>query len=675
MSFTVGETVGLYKIVSYIGQGGMATIFRAHQTNLDRDVALKIIHPALKEDKSFVVRLKREATVIAKLSHPNIVAVHDLAEHEGLPFLVLQFIDGQTLKDVLATQKLSTAQILNIARPVADALMYAHAHGVLHRDVKPSNILIDTEGHVYLTDFGLARIAQSGESTSSQDMLIGSPHYLSPEQARSEAVDARTDIYSLGIILFEMFAGKVPFSGETPYATILAQINEAPPTPRSINPKIPPAVEQVILKAIAKDPKDRYGSMREMMRALENAVRGPRDADEPAAPIPLLEYKPSSERVLLAPLALVGDQLKTAKTTLSDNSNKRRPLVLAGLGLGALIMLLLCVGVGYLGYRMLPSIFPPARGTPTVMFGIVDAQPTQTFSSVTVAPPPLIVPLLSPTRPAAAATRVVDTPRGKIAYTVATGDAAEQHMIWIADADGTDAKPVIEAGLWPSLSPDGTKIAYYRMKDTGIYVANIDGGNAHRLVATETCCVQWSPDSKRLVYLQGKLKAGDTKIFIMNADGSSATEITPGFNPAWAPDGNRLAYAACQPNSTECGLYIYDLKTHAATMITRDNGGAPQWSPRSDRIVYHADSGKGATNVFAIKSDGSGRTQLTSGKSNDGQPAWTVDGSHILWRSDQDGKGWAIFAMRADGSNPRLIIKNAPPDGDRWARESLSCGP
>ena len=265
MGFGVGETVGQFEIVEYLGQGGMATIYKAHQTNLDRFVALKVIHPVLKDDQAFLNRLKREASIIAKLNHPNIVTVYDYSEFDGIPFLVLRFIDGKTLKAVLQQQKLGTTQILRIIRPVADALSYAHSRGVLHRDVKPSNILIDNEGHVYLTDFGLARIAHSSESTSSHDMMIGSPHYLSPEQAKSEPVDARTDIYSLGIVLFEMFTGKVPFSAETPYGTILAQINQAPPAPRTINPKVPAAVEQVIQKALAKDPKDRYASIREMM--------------------------------------------------------------------------------------------------------------------------------------------------------------------------------------------------------------------------------------------------------------------------------------------------------------------------------------------------------------------------------------------------------------------------
>lgn len=673
MSFKVGETIGPYKIVAQIGQGGMATIFKAYQTNLDRYVALKVMHPALKEDRSFVMRLQREATVIAKLSHPNIVAVHDFREYEGIPFLVLQYIEGKTLKDVLKEQKLNTQQILNIVRPVADALSYAHARGVLHRDVKPSNILIDNEGHVYLSDFGLARIAQSGESTASQDMMIGSPHYLSPEQAKSETVDVRTDVYSLGVVLYEMFVGRVPFKAETTYATILAHINDPPPPPRSINPKVPPAVEQVILKALAKNPNDRYPSVREMIRALENAVRGPREVDEPAAPIPLIEYKPSPEVVTPPPQTRVTAPKSPAAPAPRVQKPARRaqtprawlPLAMAVL---AFIAFIACLGVGAF------VIVPAFSSTPTPIL-ITWTTPTRAgVLPVPTATKPLVFPAIqSPTRPPSPTP--VPGLRGKIAYTVATGGNPDQRAIYIADADGTNARAIIEFGLWPSLSPDGKQIAYYRIREEGIYVANSDGSAARRIVTGETCCPQWSPDGKRLMYLQGKLKLGDVKIIIINPDGSGKDEVVAGFSPAWAPDGNRIVYTACQPGTTQCGLHIFDLRTQRATMITRDDGKTPHWSPRGDKIVYHADSGQGATNLFVINPDGSNRTQVTFGRGNTGQAVWSLDGNSIFYRSDQDGRVWGIFVMRADGGARRLLINNVPPDPDNWARELLSVSP
>lgn len=694
MGFAVGETVGQYEIVEYVGQGGMATIFKAHQTNLDRFVALKVIHPVLKDDQAFLNRLKREASIIAKLNHPNIVTVYDFSEFEDMPFMVLRFIEGKTLKVVLQQQKLGTQQILKIIRPVADALSYAHSRGVLHRDVKPSNILIDNDGLVYLTDFGLARIAHSSESTSSHDMMIGSPHYLSPEQAKSEPVDARTDIYSLGIVLFEMFTGQVPFSAETPYGTILAQINQAPPAPRSINPKVPAAVEQVILKALAKEPKERYASIRDMMRAMENAARGPKDAaDEKVAPIPLFDYKPARTLPLPGSLSDMGKQIKTAATSLGGNDTKKKqPWVAIGAAFFVLLVILVCiVGAAFLALQT--PLFQ-ASGTPRVTgtrsTGVAAAvantpistdTPTATataLAAATAVPSPVDhtavpTPTNPPTRQPAPPPG--NAPRGRIAYSVATGDQAEQHSIWVANADGSNAQKVIDLAMWPALSPDGKLIAYYRIKDEGIYVANVDGGDAHKILVGETCCVQWSRDSKHLIYVQGKLKAGDTRVKIVNPDGTNPTELTLGpspYNPSFSPDGTKIAYAACQQaNKNSCGIFVYDLNTKESKLITTDGGGDPQWSPRGDRIVYQA----GNPNVFVVNPDGSGLKQLTFGKSNDGQPTWSNDGNFIFWRSDQDGKGWAIYAMRSDGSDKRLVVNNVPPDGDRWGYESLSAGP
>jgi serine/threonine protein kinase len=696
MGFAVGETVGQFEIVEYLGQGGMATIYKAHQTTLDRFVALKVIHPVLKDDQAFLDRLKREASIIAKLNHPNIVTVYDFSEFEGMPFLVLRYIDGKTLKAVLQQQRLGTNQILKIIRPVADALSYAHSRGVLHRDVKPSNILIDNEGHVYLTDFGLARIAYSSESTSSHEMMIGSPHYLSPEQAKSEKADARTDIYSLGIVLFEMFTGQVPFSSETPYGTILAQINQTPPSPRSINPKVPPAVEQVILKALAKEPKDRYASVRDMMRALENAARGPKNApEEDSAPIPLIDYKPARTLPLPDSLSDMGNQIKTAAASLGGGDTKRsQRWVLIAAGLLALLVIFLCLfGATLLAIKAPPfqaAGTPLKAGTPTfVAAAVATAQPTsarvatETLAPVIVATPTSPTPVRastitgtlanSPTRPPAPP--AADAPKGKIVYSVATGDLAEQHSIWVANADGSNAYKAIDLALWPSLSPDGKQIAFYRIKDEGIYVANADGGDVHKILPNETCCVQWSRDSKHLILVQGKLKAGDTHVKIINPDGTNAVELQLGvspYNPAWSPDGSKIVYAACdQADRNKCGLFVYDMESKASKMITTDGGGAPQWSPRGDKIVYRA----GNPNVFVVNPDGSGIKQLTSGKSNDGQPVWSNDGNFIFWRSDQDGKGWAIYVMRADGSDKHLVLNNTPPDGDRWGYESLSAGP
>jgi len=276
MSFRAGENVGSYRIIEKLGQGGMATVFKAYHPSLDRYVAIKVLHPAFTEDSQFLERFTREARVVARLEHPNIVQVYDFAEHEGQPYLVMKYIEGETLKARLQRGPLTKSEVIRTIHAIGEALSYAHKQGVLHRDVKPSNILISEEGRVFLTDFGLARMAEAGASTLTGDMLMGTPQYISPEQARGEKkLTERTDIYSFGIVLYEIVVGKVPFSADTPFSIIHDHIYTPLPLPREVNPKIPLAIQEVLLKALAKEPEDRYGSGEALVEAFKHSITVP----------------------------------------------------------------------------------------------------------------------------------------------------------------------------------------------------------------------------------------------------------------------------------------------------------------------------------------------------------------------------------------------------------------
>jgi len=274
MPLAEGQHIGPYQIVAQVGQGGMATIYKAYHPRLDRYVAIKVMHQAFLQDPGFLSRFEREARIVAKLEHPNIVPVYDFADVEGQPYLVMKHIDGQSLRQINERGGLTLADIVRILPPVASALDYAHAAGVLHRDIKPSNIILDGNGVPYLTDFGLARLAQMGESTLSADVLLGTPHYISPEQAMGRKdVDWRTDLYSFGVVIYELFTGRVPFSADTPYAVIHDHIYTPLPSARSLNPELTTEIEAVLTKALAKDPHDRYETAGDMVQALLTAVR------------------------------------------------------------------------------------------------------------------------------------------------------------------------------------------------------------------------------------------------------------------------------------------------------------------------------------------------------------------------------------------------------------------
>ncbi len=308
MAFSPGETIGAYRIIEQLGQGGMASVFKAYHAALDRYVAIKVLHPAFKQDPTFLARFEREARIVAKLDHPNIIPIYDFAEHEGTPYLVIRYVEGQTLKQLMRSGPLPFDRILSIFNPIAEALAYAHAQGVLHRDIKPSNIIIANDGHIYLADFGLARMIQPEQSTISRDMLIGTPQYISPEQAKGDPVDARSDIYSLAVVLFEMMTGRAPFSADTPYSIIHDHIYTPLPLPTSLNPDISPNVERVLLKALDKDPNARYATATEFMDALAtslSAVSMPSHADRARVTV-VKENKPRRAPLVFALTVLDG---------------------------------------------------------------------------------------------------------------------------------------------------------------------------------------------------------------------------------------------------------------------------------------------------------------------------------------------------------------------------------
>src|SRR5580700_10370952 len=252
---------GRYELSHLVARGGMAEVYRAHDRLLDRPVALKILFPELSVDRAFVERFRREAQAAANLSHPNIVPVFDWGEDGGTYFIVMEFIDGRALSSILRSAgPMHPDRAAEIGADVAIALAYAHRHGVIHRDVKPGNVLITEDGIVKVTDFGIARAINTEESLTQTGAVMGTATYFSPEQAEGMGVDARSDIYSLGVVLFEMVTGRPPFMGDTPVAVASKHVRENPPTPRAINPSVPQDLEAIILKCMAKSPEYRYAT-------------------------------------------------------------------------------------------------------------------------------------------------------------------------------------------------------------------------------------------------------------------------------------------------------------------------------------------------------------------------------------------------------------------------------
>ncbi len=294
----VGTTIGGYHILEEVGQGGMATVYRAHQISMDRDVAIKVLPPQFLNQTTSLDRFKQEASIVAHLEHRAIVPVHDYGEHEGIPFIVMRYMDGGSVDDLMDKGAIPPDQALGILQQIAPALDYAHREGVLHRDLKPSNILLDSNGDAYITDFGIARILGTNPKPLTTSGVVGTPSYMSPEQAQGHDLDGRSDVYALGVVLFEMLTGVRPFEGETPYTVAVKHVTESPPSACKINPSLTRAVEQVLFKVLEKNRLNRYQTATMLTEALQSALQQP-----PASPVSseaMIQTEPSLNEALKA---------------------------------------------------------------------------------------------------------------------------------------------------------------------------------------------------------------------------------------------------------------------------------------------------------------------------------------------------------------------------------------
>src|SRR3954454_12565359 len=343
-----------YELKRHIARGGMAEVYLAHDRWLDRPVALKVLFPELSTDRAFVERFRREAQAAANLTHPNIVSVYDWGEEENTYFIVMEYIDGRPLSTVLRNEgTLLPDRAAGICAEVAGALGFAHRNGVIHRDVKPGNVLITNDGMVKVTDFGIARAANAEENLTQTGAVMGTATYFSPEQAQGTTVDPRSDIYSLGVVLYELVGGKPPFTGDNPVAIAYKHVREEPPTPRERNNAIPVTFEAIILQAMAKQADDRYGSAEELRADLLRFRQGrgvmarPPVIADPTRAVPATRvrtrYADDGGGTVVLPAAAA----TTTTTAAPDEDRMRR-----GNGVFIALLVIMLVALGVLGYLL-----------------------------------------------------------------------------------------------------------------------------------------------------------------------------------------------------------------------------------------------------------------------------------------------------------------------------------
>jgi tRNA A-37 threonylcarbamoyl transferase component Bud32 len=319
------QAYGKYLVVRLLGRGGMAEVYQASDPVLDRRVAIKVIHSHLACEEGFNERFHHEAKLVASLRHPHIIQLYDYDVANGQPFMVMEFLEGRSLKERLdelraKNEKMSMEEALKLLKAIGSALDYAHSLGAVHRDIKPANILFTSRDEPVLTDFGIAKMLSGFTHLTMTGSVVGSPAYMSPEQAMGKPVDSRSDLYSLGCVFYEMVTGKPPFEGDSPTAVMLQHVNAAPRRPSELNDKLSPAVEVVLLKALAKDPKDRFATAAELVRSVETALGGQVGAPSPAAAFAAdatIIQKPDDATVVSKPVAAKATPEVAAEATVA----------------------------------------------------------------------------------------------------------------------------------------------------------------------------------------------------------------------------------------------------------------------------------------------------------------------------------------------------------------------
>jgi len=333
----IGELLaGRYELQDVVGSGGMSSVYKARDTVLERTVAIKILHEHYSDDPEYVERFRREARALAQLNHPNIVTVIDRGEFEGRQFIVFEHVEGENLKELVDREgQLPVDQALAVVHQVARGLAFAHDHDVIHRDVKPHNVLIDEDGVAKVTDFGIARSLEPADGLTETGTLLGTSEYIAPEQASGARVDERSDQYSLAVVLYELLAGEPPYTGDNFMAVAMKHIQQPVPSVRDVRPDVAPRIDAIVSRAMAKRPDDRFPSTEAMMAALEAAQAG-RDS----TPVPVTQADDGATESIPVPGPLPA----------AEHSRRRFPLPivigLVGVGVAALVLSLIIAGGG-----------------------------------------------------------------------------------------------------------------------------------------------------------------------------------------------------------------------------------------------------------------------------------------------------------------------------------------
>ncbi len=670
----IGQRIGGYEILDEIGRGGMATVFRAQQVSMNRIVAIKVLPRQFLNDDTYLQRFNREVRIISRLEHRNIVPVHDYGEHNGQPYIVMRYMSGGSVDDLLAHGPLPFKQIASIVSQIAPALDYAHSKHVLHRDIKPSNVLMDDGGGAYLTDFGIARIMSENTNIGiTTQGVVGTPSYMSPEQAQGQEIDGRSDIYALGVMLFEMATGRRPFESDTPYSIAVMQVTQPPPPPRSLNPEIPPALEQVIYRALSKRREERYPNAVSLAEAIQAALSAPVPptamADTHPGGVPLPPPAPSAVPAYYPPPT--SGKAQPVRRRQRGGSVLISAAVGGAIGCGLLALLVAAVIVSNAQLEEAALIerltataeprspIPSVTPLPGLLEGDLEGRPTESpnhDAEASIAPIGV--------RSTATPPVVGGIPDARIVFFAERGGNFDLYRMDLRTREEVRLTTDPGIDMYPQVSPDGRQIVFVSSRDGDyeLFLMDASGGGLRQLTFNDVTerIPSWSPDGRWIIYSSDTRGDGSHDLYQIRPDGSEQTVIySDGLrnsHPRWSRDDRYIIFTGGEPeNGSTWNIMRLERGSGAAAALT--NNGVRDWSPvfapDGSHIIYLT-VGNGEAALMTMGLDGSGQRLLYDGPGYEWGALYSPDMQYLIFTSDVSGRD-ELYLMEVESRAVRQL--------------------
>lgn len=729
----VGRTIGRYRVISSIGAGGMGEVYLAEDTTLGRKVAIKVLPHFYTSDPERVHRFEQEARAASALNHPHIVTIHEIGDWHGTQFIVTEFIDGQTLRQRLQSGPVGVDELIEIGLQSASALATAHNAGIVHRDIKPANIMLRSDGYVKILDFGLAKLtANSSENTleakTDPGRVMGTIHYMSPEQALGQQVDQRTDIFSLGVVLYELASGQLPFVGNSDAAVYNEILNKTPATLEHAPASLPTELTRIIERALEKTRERRYQSASELHADLKRLQN-----DSNLRQATAITPKPESHRI--ATVAIVVLLAIAIGATYYFFARRRQEAELSRVAALPPVSANFAFNqhTGQPGIEYFPTLSPDGQ---TLVYASQESGNWDLWKQESGNNERVNLTKESP----ADDLQPSFSPDGK---QLAFRSERDGGGLFVMNLEDQTVRKITRVGFNPSWSPDGTELAYSTVSVTFVesrglselWVVRLSNGQQRFVKGQDAVQPAWSPNGQRIAYWSER-----GILWTVPSRGGAPIRITPdkgiNWNPCWSPDGKYLYFTsdrrgsmnlwrvaidentgqvlgAFEPATTPSTdmlhlaisrngrniAYVQRTKQRRLQSISFDPVKAtvqgepafithgtsfathPEVSPDGNRIVYTS-SGSPREDIFVANKDGSGVKQLTNDVFKDRLPSWTPDGKQIVFFSDRDNRN-EIWSVASDGSGSisqvtfsggRAISPTISPDGTRMAYYEVGVG-